>query len=68
MTFRVYVRWPRQRVSDKTVTSSRAVADAAFKELVERPGLAKQGALGIAFSEDGRQIDYRALQEPVKPV
>lgn len=60
MTFRVYLRWPAQRVSDKTTTDSRAVADLAFRELEANAAkLASQGALGISYTEDGKQIDYR---------
>jgi|GEM_PF-1734758 len=68
MTFRVYVRWPNQRVTDKTVTDSRAVADIAFNELVARPDLARNGALGVSLTEDGKQLEYRDLQAVPVPV
>lgn len=64
MTFRVYLRWPGQRVSDKTTTDSKAVAELAFRELesnAER--LASQGALGISFTENGKKVDYRRLSD-----
>lgn len=68
MTFRVYLRWPGQRVSDKTTTDSRAVADLAFRELEARSVLlAGQGALGISFTEDGKQIEYRRFDEDSEP-
>lgn len=64
MTFRVYVRWPGQRVSDKTTTDSRAVAELAFRELESTATqLASQGALGISFTDNGKQIDYRRFAE-----
>lgn len=67
MTFRVYVRWPGQRVSDRTTTESRAVAEVAYGELVERSDLAAQGALGVAFTEDQRQVAYHAFNRPSEP-
>lgn len=64
MTFRVYLRWPGQRVSDKTTTESKAVAELAFRELESKAvQLAGQGALGISFTEDGKQIEYRRFVE-----
>lgn len=64
MTFRVYVRWPGQRVSDKTTTDSRAVADVAFNELAAKAeSLSKQGALGVSFTDNGKQIDYRRFAD-----
>ena len=64
MTFRVYLRWPGQRVSDKTTTDSKAVAELAFHELVSNAAqLASQGALGISLTEDGKQIEYRRFVE-----
>lgn len=66
MTFRVYLRWPGQRVTDKTTTDSRAVAQLAFDELAAKAALlAGQGALGISFTEDGKQINYQRLAEGV---
>ena len=67
MTFRVYVRWPSQRVSNKTKTESRAAAQVAFEELVGRSDLDTAGALGIAFSEDGRQIEYHRFRDDPPP-
>jgi hypothetical protein len=74
MTFRVYVRWPDQRVTKKTTIDSRAVAELAFRELESNAAqLTSQGALGIAYTDNGAQIEYVGLCEernqkaPVKP-
>lgn len=63
MTFRVYVRWPGQRVSNKTSTESRAAAQVAFDELAARSDLDTSGALGVAFSEDGQQLSYHKFRD-----
>lgn len=66
MTFRVYVRWPDQRITDKTTTESRAVAELAFGELeVNCQKLVSQGALGITLTQNGKQLKYRDLTEEV---
>lgn len=57
MTYRVYLRWPEQRVSDKTTTESETVATLAWQELVGRQDL-KGKAVGVAFSKDGKQIRF----------
>jgi hypothetical protein len=62
MTLRIYVRWPNQVVTDKTVTESETVAALALDELKQqREGLKERGALGIAFSRDGKQAEYVEL-------
>jgi hypothetical protein len=64
MTYRVYVRWPGQKVSDKTVTESRAVADLAYQELITRtdwPGGTRP--LGVAYTQDGKQVAYLNFEE-----
>jgi hypothetical protein len=62
MTYRIYVRWPDQRVSDKTSTESRPVADFALEELRQRAdALRAEGALGVACSLDGKQLEYLEL-------
>ena len=62
MTLRIYVRWPNQVVTDKTVTESETVAALALDELKQqRDDLKARGALGIAFSRDGKQADYVEL-------
>jgi len=64
MTFRVYLRWPGQRVTDKTSTESRVVAEAAFADLVKQAdAFAAKGALGITLTENGRQLDYHKLAD-----
>ena len=62
MTLRIYVRWPNQVVTDKTTTESETVAALALDELKQqREGLKARGALGIAFSRDGKQAEYVEL-------
>lgn len=62
MTYRVYLRWPGQKTSDKTVTESRSVAELAFKELKAREDL-RGRPVGLAFSEDGKQLEYVDFQQ-----
>jgi len=63
-TFRIYVRWPSQRVSNKTTTEEDAVAKFAFDELSKRAeDFRQQGALGITLSADGKQVNYVRLAE-----
>jgi hypothetical protein len=61
MTYRIYARWPGQKVTDKTVTESRKVADFAFQELVDRQWPADARPLGIAYTQDGKQLDYHIV-------
>lgn len=61
MTYRVYLRWPNQKVTDKTATESKAVAEFAFDELTKRLDVA--GALGITFTENGRQLRYHRIEK-----
>lgn len=58
MTHRVYVQWPNQRVSDKTVTESESVARFAFEELKNRSDLKVEGARGVAWTKDSGKVDY----------
>lgn len=58
MTYRVYVRWPGQRVTHKTNTESKAVADAAWEELKLVEWDEENKPLGLAYSCDGKQVDY----------
>ena len=60
--FRVYVRWPNQRVSDKTTTASEAAAELVFDDLVKRWDLADKGALGVAMTVDGSQRKYYSFE------
>lgn len=74
MTHRVYVRWPNQRVSDKTVTEDETVARFAFETLQRRSDLAGERA-GAAWSANGRQCAFHdftvhrssAMSEPAPP-
>ncbi len=49
MTYRVYVRWPNSKVSDKTVTEDRALAEMAYQRLIARKDLIGKSA-GVAFT------------------
>jgi hypothetical protein len=61
-TYRVYVRWPGQRATNKTTTDSKSVADYAWDELnslqwdQEKP-------IGLAYSQNGKQVEYVDLSE-----
>jgi len=59
MTFRIYVRWPANQVSQKTTTEVRAVADFAFDELRSRSSeLLAEGALGVTYTSDSKQVNF----------
>jgi hypothetical protein len=60
-TYRIYARWPEQKVSDKTTTESRTVAMFAFQELVDRQWPAGAEPVGIAITQDGKQLDYHTF-------
>ena len=51
MTYRVYLRWPNQKVSDKTVTESRELADMSYQLLVARKDLIGK-PVGVAFTHN----------------
>ena len=58
MTYRAYIRWGQgERVTDKTVTRSPVVAEAAFRELLGRTDLVGQKA-AVVLSLDNRQLEY----------
>ena len=58
LSHRVYVRWPDQRVSDRTSTDSSAVAKLAFSELMAKGHqLMEDGALSILMSVDGERVE-----------
>ena len=67
MTYRVYLRWPDQRVSDKTVTEDRMLAEIAFNTLVARKDLIGK-SVGAAFTSrvNGvpQQIAYHDFDAP----
>jgi hypothetical protein len=57
-TYRIYARWAGQKVSDKTVTECKKVADFAWNELqqVSWPGEIKP--VGLTFTCNGKQVGY----------
>lgn len=57
MTYRVYLRWPDSRTTDKTTTDDQDVAAFAFARLKARDELRGQ-PVGIALTKDGRQLDF----------
>ena len=59
MTYRVYVRWPGQVVTNRTSTDSLEIAETAFQEIVDNSAqFVKAGALGASFTHNGRQKQY----------
>jgi hypothetical protein len=56
MTYRVYARWPEQRVSHKTVTESKQIAELAYDELLNTKW--ETPPKGIAFSDNGKTYKY----------
>lgn len=63
MTYRTYLRWPGQRVSDKTVTEDLAVAELAYGQLLARPDLIDKPVSAV-FTQDGKQLrfhDFRGV-------
>lgn len=64
LPFRVYVRWPKQRTSDRTNTDSMSTAAYAFDDLVSRRDqLAGDGALAIVMSNGSERVEYVELAE-----
>jgi hypothetical protein len=64
VTYRVYLRWPAQKISNRTSTESRTVAQGAFDELsADAQRYTEQGAIGIALTLDGKQLQYHELAE-----
>ncbi|MDA8094895.1 MAG: hypothetical protein M0T84_13525 [Betaproteobacteria bacterium] len=61
-TYRVYLRWPGSRVSEKTVTQSPLIAAAAFRELLAREDLRGSEA-GLALTRDGKQVYYHRFEK-----
>lgn len=57
MTYRIYLRDPQQRVSEKTNTSDRAAALAAFASLVGRVDLDGTAMLAV-LNQSGRPIAH----------
>jgi hypothetical protein len=63
MTYRVYVRWPGQRVSHKTNTISKTIADAAWNELLSLHWDKDNMPLGFAYTHNGEQVEYIDLED-----
>lgn len=61
MTYRIYLRDPNQRVTDKTATESKAAALAAFGEIVDRADLDGQKLLAV-LNQNGRKIAHHNFQ------
>lgn len=57
MIYRVYLRDPQQRVSDKTTTGDRAAAIAAFASLVGRIDLDGTAMLAV-LNQNGRPVAH----------
>lgn len=60
MTYRIYLRYPDQTVSDKTVTGDPEVAKAAFAALVVRTDLDGSEALAVC-NRDGKPVARHAF-------
>jgi hypothetical protein len=61
--YRIYLKWPESRVSEKTVTASPAVAEAAFRALLEKSDL-KGKEVAAVLSLDGKGLEYRRFDRP----
>lgn len=57
MIYRIYLRDPQQRVSDKTTTGDRAAALAAFMSLVNRIDLDGMPMLAV-LNQSGRPVAH----------
>lgn len=57
MIYRIYLRDPQQRVSDKTTTGDRAAALAAFASLVKRTDLDGTHMLAV-LNQNGRPVAH----------
>lgn len=65
MTYRAYIRWGQgERVSDKTVTRSPLIAEAAYRELMRRREFWCCKASAV-LSLDNRQLEYRRFDRIV---
>lgn len=72
MTYRVYLRWPDQTVSDKTVTEDRALADMAYQTLLKRVDLVgTRVTASFTYSPRGGKAQpvayHRFDREPATP-
>lgn len=62
---RVYLRWPEQRVSNKTTTPSNLVADAAYLELINNPDLHGKPCVAIMSDDTQQQKCFDFLNSPL---
>lgn len=63
-TYRVYLRWPAARVSDKTVTTSPERAIAAFRKLLILPGLRGEKVSAALTANGEQQYFHRFNAQP----
>lgn len=60
--YRVYVRLPNQKVTANTTTTDEAVARLAWDQLLEKlDDFRSMGAIGVAMTKNGVQVDYRKI-------
>lgn len=57
-TYRIYARWAEQKVTDKTVTENKAVADFAWEELRRLSWNGEVKPIGLTYTCNGKQVDY----------
>jgi hypothetical protein len=57
-TYRIYARWAGQKVTDKTVTESKAVADFAWEELQRMLENYDFKPIGLTYTCNGKQMNY----------
>ena len=65
-SYRIYARWLGQKVSDKTVTESKAVADFAWAELRRLSWNGEVKPIGLTYTCNGKQVDYIDLTPGVR--
>ena len=61
--FRVYLRWPDQRVSDKTVTHSRYLAWFEYRAMCGREDLVGK-PVAAAITANGKHLAYHRFDDP----
>lgn len=62
-TYRVYVRWPGNKITHKTTTVSKAAAEVAWQELLLTSWERQCRPLGLAYTCDGKQVHYVNISE-----